>query len=58
MGGKPVDFIMLTLTYLHQGQTHQMLPMHMSPDQARTVAMQLLSVVEKAESKAPTGTKH
>lgn len=55
--GVTVEFVTLTFSCLYQGKAQQLPPLTMSLDQAQTVAMQLLSLAEKAEARGPTATK-
>lgn len=48
--GRVVEFIDLTTTYLRSGTSHTAPVLTMSPDQARTLAMQLLAAADKAQA--------
>ena len=57
-GGKQVEFIDLHLSYLHAGTAHTAPVLTMSPDQARTLAMQLIAAADKAQATGSTQPPH
>lgn len=54
--GRTVEFIDLHLGFLHQGNHSSLPALTMSPDQARTLAMHLLAVADKAQGTDKSGS--
>lgn len=52
--GKTVHFVTLHLGFQNQGTAGTCPPLHMTPDQARTLAMGLLAAADKAPTSGST----